>query len=289
LLKAEMNRVLTFAQKAGLAAVLAAGSPLLSFEPPDPAPETRALVLAGTTGSYLGIGVVEITPERARELGLKEEYGVEITRVADDSPAAKAGLKAGDVVLEYNGQRVEGVDQFMRLVRETPPGRDVKLSLSRGGTSQQMTVRTMSRKAWLSSRFGEQAVELPRIEMPDIRIPDVPRAFMSWRSSFLGIEGESLDSQLAEFFGVREGVLVRSVVKGSAAEKAGLRAGDVIVRVDDTKVATPREISTAVRAARSRKNVTVTAVREKRETSFNLPVEDTGSELHQAMPKPSRR
>ena len=284
-----MNRVVRFAQRAGLAAVLAGGAPLLSFEPPDPTTESRAVVIAGTSGSYLGVGVVEITPERAKSLNLKDEHGVEITRVEEDSPAGKAGIKAGDVVLEYNGQRVEGVDQFMRLVRETPPGRDVKLSLSRSGSPQQLTVRTMARKAWLASRFGEQAVELPRIEMPDIRIPDVPRAFMSWRSSFLGIEGESLDSQLAEFFGVREGVLVRSVVKGSAAEKAGLRAGDVIVRVDDTKVATPREISTAVRSARSRKNVTVTAVREKRETAFSLPIEDAGSELHQAMPKPNRR
>ena len=284
-----MNRVLMIAQRAGLAAVLAAGSPLLSFEPPDPAPEPRALVLAGATGSYLGVGVVEITAERAKALNLRDEHGVEITRVADDSPAAKAGLKEGDVVLEYNGQRVEGVDQFMRMVRETPPGRDVKLALSRAGAPQQISVRTMSRKTWIASRFGEQAVELPRIEMPDIRIPDVPRAFMSWRSSFLGIEGESLDSQLAEFFGVREGVLVRSVVKGSAAEKAGLRAGDVIVRVDDTKVATPREITTAVRSSRSKKSVTVTAVREKRETSFSLPIDDASSELHQAMPKPNRR
>ena len=284
-----MKRVLSFAQRAGLAAVLAAGSPVLGFEPPDPAPEPRALVLAGTGGSYLGVGVVEITPERSKALNLREEQGVEITRVEDDSPAGKAGLKAGDVVLEYNGQRVEGVDQFMRMVRETPPGREVKLALSRSGAAQQVNVKTIARKAWLSSKFGEQAVELPRIEMPDIRIPDVPRAFMSWRSSFLGIEGESLDSQLAEFFGVREGVLVRSVVKGSAAEKAGLRAGDVIVRVDDTKVATPREITTAVRSARSRKNVTVTAVREKRETAFTLPIEDTGTELHQAMPKPNRR
>jgi serine protease Do len=284
-----MNRILTFTRSAGLAAVLAAGSPLLSFQPPDPAPEPRALVLAGTGGSYLGIGVVEIAPERARELNLREEHGVEITRVADDSPAAKGGLKAGDVVLEYNGQRVEGVDQFIRHVRETPPNRDVKLSVSRGGAAQQVTVRTMSRKAWISSRFGEHAAHFPPVGMPDIHFPDVPRAFMSWRSSVLGIEGESLDSQLAEFFGVREGVLVRSVVKGSPAEKAGLRAGDVIVRVDGTKVATPREISTAVRSARSKKNVTVTAVREKRETSFSLPVEYAESELHQAMPKPKRR
>ena len=284
-----MNRVFQFAQRAGLVATLAAGAPLVGFDPPDPAQELRGVVIAGTGGSYLGLGVVEIVAERAKTLNLKDEHGVEITRVEDDSPAAKAGLKAGDVVLEYNGQRVEGVDQFMRLVRETPPGRDVKLSISRAGSPQQLTVRTMARKAWLASRFGEHAVELPRIEMPDIRMPDVPRAFMTWRSSFLGIEGESLDSQLAEFFGVREGVLVRSVVKASAAEKAGLRAGDVIVKVDDTKVATPREISTAVRSARSRKTVTVTAVREKRETAFTLPIEDAGSELHQAMPKPNRR
>lgn len=283
-----MKRALKIAQRAGLAAVLVAGCPVLGFEP-DPPPEPRPLIVAGASGSYLGVGVVEITPERARTLNLKDEHGVEITRVEEDSPASKSGLKAGDVVLEYNGQRVEGVDQFMRLVRETPPGREVKLALNRGGSLQQLSVRTIARKAWLSSKFGEHAVELPRIEVPDIRIPDVPRAFMSWRSSFLGIEGESLDSQLAEFFGVREGVLVRSVVKGSAAEKAGLRAGDVIVRVDDTKVATPREISTAVRSARSRKSVTVTAVRERRETAFNLPIDDAGSELHQAMPKPNRR
>ena len=59
---------------------------------------------------------------------------------------------------------------------------------------------------------------------------------MSWRSSVAGIEAESLDSQLAEYFGVKEGVLVRSVVRGSAAEKSGLRAGDVIVKVDDTRI-----------------------------------------------------
>lgn len=283
-----MKRAFKIAQRAGLAAALVAGAPILGFEP-DPPPEPRPPIVAGASGSYLGVGVVEITPERARTLNLKDEHGVEITRVEEDSPASKSGLKSGDVVLEYNGQRVEGVDQFMRLVRETPPGREVKLALNRAGSLQQLSVRTIARKTWLSSKFGEHAVELPRIEVPDIRIPDVPRAFMSWRSSFLGIEGESLDSQLAEFFGVREGVLVRSVVMGSAAEKAGLRAGDVIVRVDDTKVATPREISTAVRSARSRKSVTVTAVREKRETAFNLPIDDAGSELHQAMPKPNRR
>ena len=78
-------------------------------------------------------------------------------------------------------------------------------------------------------------------------MPDVPRAFMSWRTSVAGIEAESLDSQLAEYFGVKEGVLVRSVVRGSAAEKSGLRAGDVIVKIDYNRVTSPREIPATIR------------------------------------------
>jgi len=241
--------------------------------------------LRSTSGSYLGLGVVELTSERAKALNLKEEQGVEVTRVEDDSPAEKAGVKIADVVTEYNGQRVEGMEQFMRLVRETPPGREVKLTVIRGGSSQQIALRTGSRKNWLASRYGEGVVEIPRIELPDIRIPDVPRAVMSWRSSVLGIEGESLDSQLAEFFGVKEGVLVRSVLKGSAAEKAGLRAGDVIVRVDDAKVATPKEVSSAVRSARAKKTVSVAAIREKHEMTFAVPVEDDVMESNHSVPK----
>ena len=78
-------------------------------------------------GTYLGVNLAEIDANRAKELKLKEDYGVEITRVEENSPAEKAGVKAGDVVLEYNGQRVEGMEQFGRMVRETPPGREVKL------------------------------------------------------------------------------------------------------------------------------------------------------------------
>jgi serine protease Do len=267
---------------AGLAGALTAIYPAGAFQPdPDPAPA----IVTRNSGSYLGVGVVEVTAELAKALNLREEQGVEVTRVEDDSPADKAGIKTSDVVVEYNGQRIEGLEQFMRLVRETPPGREVKLTISRNGSRQQVMVKTGSRKAWLTSRYGENALEIPRIELPDIRIPDVPRAFMSWRSTILGVEAEALDSQLAQFFGVKEGVLVRSVVKGSPAEKAGIRAGDVIVRVDDTKVATPREVTSAVRGAKSRKTVNLTAVREKREMNFPVPVEESGSEFNNAIPK----
>src|SRR5713226_6186522 len=87
-------------------------------------------------GSFLGVAVAEIDNDRARALKLGEAHGVEITNIEADSPAAKAGLRTGDAVLEYNAQRVEGIEQFQRLVRETPAGREVKLLISRNGATQ---------------------------------------------------------------------------------------------------------------------------------------------------------
>ena len=92
---------------------------------------------------------------------------------------------------------------------------------------------------------------------------------MTWRSAMLGIEAEALDGQLADFFGVKEGVLVRTVNKGSAADKAGIRAGDVIVRVDDAKVAKPADISAHLRALRGR-SVSVVVVRDRKELTVML-------------------
>jgi serine protease Do len=92
---------------------------------------------------------------------------------------------------------------------------------------------------------------------------------MSWRSAVLGIEVESLEGQLAEYFGVKEGVLVRSVLKGSAAEKAGIKAGDVITRVGDSKVATPGDISSLVRSANVRQ-VSIVLTREHKEMTISV-------------------
>ena len=263
--------------------VLAAG-PARAFEPLPPPDKVLQLLQPGS-GSFLGLGVVEIDAERAKALSLKEERGVEITRVDDDSPAVKGGLKVGDVVLEFNGQRVEGTEQFVRLVRETPVGREVKLAISRSGSLQTLAVKTGSRKLW-TSRLGEGfRQEPPGFDFPAPppgfnfpAPPDIPRSSITWRNSQIGLEAESLNSQLAEFFGVKEGVLVRSVVKGSLADKAGLKAGDVIVKVNDRSVGTPREISSAVRAARERKSIPVTYVREKRESLTNLPLDPDKAE-----------
>ncbi len=224
--------------------------------------------VANTSGSYVGVMLQEIDGDRARALKLPEEAGVEITRIEPDSPADKAGLKTGDVIARYNGQRVEGMEQFSRLVHETPPGREVKLDIFSGGAPQTVTVKTGARPI---PRFFTQApgmaLPIPPDQRLDLRLPDVPRSFMSWRSAALGVEVESLDGQLAQYFGVKEGVLVRSVLPGSAAEKAGIKAGDVITRVGDSAVATPADISSRVRALRG-SAVPIVLVRDRKEMTL---------------------
>ena len=264
----------------------------------DPAPRARiaanrSIVIRKVGSSYLGIGVAEIDSERAKAINLKEVHGVEVKSVDHDSPAAKAGLKESDVVLEYNGQRIEGTEQFIRLVRETPVDRQVNLLVWRNGAAQTLTATIGHRMEHFSLRSGEGddvdlTVEIPPMppmppmpEMPAMPemppMPEMPRAFGSTRSGMLGIDCESLGSQLAGFFGVKEGVLVRSVAKDSAAEKAGMRAGDVIVKVDGEAATSTHEITSLVRAARDKRTFTVVVIRDKKEATLSVTVESVDS------------
>lgn len=219
--------------------------------------------------SFLGVAIQEIDSERAKALKLPEEAGVEVTRIAPDSPAEKAGIKTGDILTQYNGQRVEGMDQFSRMVRETPAGREVRIGILRNGAAQ-----TISAKIAARPLITGQPIPAPAgsaLVPFDFRFPDMPQSRMAWRSTMLGIDVETVDGQLAEFFGVKEGVLVRMVNKDSPADKAGIRAGDVIVRLDDVKVATPADISAHLRAARGRP-VSVAVVRDRKEITVMLAV-----------------
>jgi len=228
------------------------------------APKARSASVFSVSRGYLGIGVVDVTDERAKSLGLKEAQGVEVTSVSEDSPAAKAGVKQGDVILEYNGQHVDGGAQFVRMVQETPAGRKAEMQVWRGGSRQSVTATIAPRQ--------ERAfvLTLPNAPFPPEppMIPDTPHDMFSWRSMSLGVETEGLNSQLADFFGVKEGVLVRAVTKGSAAETAGLKAGDVITKIDNQTVSSPRNIAPLLR--KSGKNVSVTVMRNHKEVTLNV-------------------
>ena len=257
----------------------------------------QRLAIPDGGGSYLGIGTKDIDSGRAKALKLKEERGAEITKVYEDSPAAKAGFKEGDVVMEFNGQAVEGTEQLVRMVRETPPDRQVKIVVWRNGSSQTLTATVGTRNEMpllpggrLMPGGGLRDV-MPQINIPQFTMPDMPRFQMNWQNARLGIVGEALgqERQLADFFGVKEGVLVKSVEEDSAAEKGGIKAGDVVVKVGDAKVSTTEDITRALHSLKDGKTaLNVVVVRNKKETTLAVTIESSGSGLFRTVAASTR-
>jgi serine protease Do len=249
---------------------------LLPAQTPAPRAHSAGNFLLAKSSTFLGVGVMEVDSERAKALKLKEERGAEVTRLTDGGPAAKAGMKLGDVILEFNGMPVQGTAQLQRLIQETPAGRQVKIAVWRNGAMLTLTPTIEAEKNALPTPApGDWSI--PSFSMPDIpMVPpmDIPRVITAMQSGMLGIIGEPLgqEEQLAEFFGVKEGVLVKAVLKDSAAEKAGIKAGDVIVKIGDTPVATTQNITSALRPLRGAHPVTVTVVRNRKEMPIAVTV-----------------
>lgn len=221
--------------------------------------------------SYLGVDIADVTADRLSDLKLKEEHGAEITMVDSDAPAGKAGLREHDVILSLNGTAIESAAQLRRIIKETPPGRVVTLGISRDGQPMNIKVQLADRqKSMTWSGNHEIKVQIPPLPpIPDIDLPiTVIIAHSSLRS---GLMVENITPQLGDFFGVKggKGVLVRSVEKGSRAEKAGFHAGDVIVKVNDQPVHDASDFTHALRAS-SGGTAAVTVVRDKHEQNLTL-------------------
>jgi serine protease Do len=219
-------------------------------------------------GSYIGVKLVDLDPDRAKTLKLTEERGVEVTAVEEGSPAESAGIRKGDVFLNYNGENILGAQQFVRLVHETPQGRKVKIQLWRDGKAQTVMVTTGAARFHVPqpSDFG--------LNFPEVRvfsIPDIPNPMLVWKNSTLGIECESVDSQLAQYFGVRRGLLIRSVEKSSVAEKAGLKAGDVLTAIGDKSLGSVRDMTSYFRMQHQPgKTIPISLMRDHKELTLNI-------------------
>jgi serine protease Do len=209
------------------------------------------------SGSQIGVTIRDLTNE---DLKGKAGSGVVIEEVEADSPAAKAGFRAGDVVVEFDGERVRGTRQFTRLVQETVVGRQVQAAVLRDG--QRVTLNVEPR-AW--GGYKDLAVLRPGVK------PKIPPPATKWEvfsgllgTGRLGMTVDDLSPQLAEYFGTKEGVLVKSVNDNSVASKTGLRAGDVITAIDGGAVKTSADLRRRTQRLEDGDEFTLSVIRDKK-------------------------
>lgn len=218
---------------------------------------------------YLGVEVKPVDERIALSLGMTEARGALILDVQEASAAQKAGLKPGDVVLEFEGQQVNESVGLGSLVSQTRPGRKVHLTVLRGSKTIHMTA-VLSAKSTAASVEPMARIDLPP---PGFLMPDLPSPALRWHSNRIGIEYEGIDSQLAGFFGVKEGVLIRFVLPGSLGQRAGLKAGDVLIKFDGKPIASARDLALAFEQQGAQKSkVALEVVRDRKPRSMLLPL-----------------
>jgi len=301
-----MNAWKTVAVGAALIGVAGAGAaflPSAHAQSPARATAPRALEILGGRGSQIGASIRDVDEDDAKGARLAAQTGVVIDDVAEDSPASKAGLKKGDVVVEFDGERVRSVRQFTRLVQETPAGRKTQASVMRDGQKVNLTVEPRESNGFnlfgnldAVRAFGDVgrdfnfAVPVPpappaRPARPGVPAPPAPPAApfpdmetFIWRSgNSLGITTGDLSDQLAAYFGTKEGVLVTSVADNSAAAKAGVKAGDVITSFNGPDVTTPSDLRRRVQRLQDGDEFTMGVVRDKKALTLKGKLETVRS------------
>jgi membrane-associated protease RseP (regulator of RpoE activity) len=231
-------------------------------------------------GNYLGVRVEELTRENAKAYGLSgEPRGVGVTQVLKDSPAERAGIRERDVILRFDGEAVTSVRKLTRLITESSPEHAARITVLRGGSEQEVSA-TLARRDRLApavagdltgtfdlgdvKRLGEEwklgAGEFGK-GLEGLQ-GEGPGGFFLGSSRRIGVTTATLGKQLADYFGVSHGVLVNSVEQGGPADKAGLKAGDVVTEVDGKQVDDASDLVLGL-GAKGDGEVTLTVVRDK--------------------------
>jgi len=251
-----------------------------------------SLMLSLTSSQgYLGVDLADVDADKAQALKLKEVRGAIITLIDHDAPAGQIGLKVNDVVLQLNGQNVEGAEQLRRMLKEIPAGRKVSIEISRDGNIQTLAVELADRKAvehdvWNKiGGEGDMFAPLPGMGMlsspnggsGDAPLPGGFHLPFFGSSLNVGVLVEPLTSQMAEYLGVANGLMVKQVTRKSEAAVAGLKAFDVILKVGTDAVTNLAGWDRALRANQG-KPVQVTILRDKKQQTLTLQVD---SKRHQ--------
>jgi S1-C subfamily serine protease len=248
--------------------------------------EAHARVAQG----YLGIEMRDVSEDQLGVLKLKDARGAEITNLDHDGPACKAGMRLHDVILQMNGQVVENEDQLRRMLKDMPVGRSVSFVVSRDGQTQTLAMQMADRKT-VGLQAWEQHYSVPApgpsgvvrgnsfLDSKSTNATPAPKEHRDLlgtetiilSSSFTGAKLEVMGPQLAEFFGATDGagLLVRSVDTNSPADDAGMKAGDVVVKINSISVANGTDWTKTVHDNKG-KPVPVVVLRDKHEQTLTL-------------------
>jgi len=269
----------TIAVAATAATVALAQAPRHNTEAPPAAGTMRMPRNNAMAGATVGIQLTDVTADQVKTLKLSKAEGAIVESVSPNSPAATAGVHVKDVILEFDGEHVRSARHLMRLVSETPAGREVGMVVMRDGRKTELHVKPEA-AGFFNPRFSEmidpqQMRELGQQASRAARemSRNLPDMVGMGRRPRLGVAAQELTPDLAEYFGVKSGVLVASVQKDSAAEKAGLKAGDVITAVDGHNVATPAELISALPAGGGSHELNLTVTRDKKELKLKATIE----------------
>jgi membrane-associated protease RseP (regulator of RpoE activity) len=267
-----------------------------------PAPKADGkgvMVFSRDDGSYLGIQGVGITSENLAQYGLKEARGVGIEKVMENSPAEKAGLQKGDVIIRFDDEEVKSSMKLTRMIGEVSPDQKAKLTVLRGGEEREITVTMGKRQPFVFERG--QALSFPDMpNMPNMQnMPAMPDQefkldddmFKGQSFQFpkngnfvwnfnggrrIGISSEPLTKQLGDFFGIADGkgLLVTEVRADSPAAKAGLKAGDIVVEANGKPIAEATDLVQQINAKKEG-DMEITFIRDKNRQTIKVTPEDT--------------
>jgi serine protease Do len=269
--------------------LLASGVLVVAAQTPAPRAKAEATGFAlafNHDGGYLGIETVEVSNENFGKYGLSSVRGVAVEKVVDGSPAQKAGLQSGDVIVRVGSDEITSTRKLTRLISEIAPDHTARITVFRGGSERELSVTVGKRPTpgfdpVAFGRLGEMhnfptPPDAPLMES----FPRAPRepgqqpmvwAFGNRRQ--IGIGTTSLTKQLAEHFGVESGVMVSSVRENSPAAKAGLKAGDIIVEGNGKAVKSDGDLIRAI-AEKKEGDVSLTFVRDRNRQTVNVTPEE---------------
>ena len=258
--------------RAALAAVLGAAVTASVMMAVQPARAQEPRVVVRSLGSAsIGVSIRDVTNDDAAKAKLGQPSGVYIESVREGSAAARAGIQTGDIVVDFDGERVRSASHFTRLVQESVPNREVTAVVIRGTSKQNLKISPDGGGGLniLSNNTRRQLQDL-QLNLPRGNFNfdnDALRRVLPANGATLGVTVSPLSDQLATYFGVKEGVLVSAVTTGSPAAGAGVRAGDVITAINGQSVSNSGDVTRALRQGTG-ESVEISVTRDKKSLSL---------------------